>query len=105
MGTSRPSACKVPVPRDRIEKALITELRKPGFTDLPAVAASVGLSSPRRFYKNFRDLRLAIVAKNAVIKNRRRETIRAALEAAFNEQPVPTVADVARRLGYATVNR
>ena len=34
---------------------------------------------------------------------RRREAIRAALAAAFNEQPVPTVADVARRLGYATV--
>jgi hypothetical protein len=58
------------VPRDRIEKALIEELRKADFTDLRAAAASVGLSSKRRLYKDFRDLRLAIVAKNATIKKR-----------------------------------
>jgi AraC-like DNA-binding protein len=101
--TSRPSRSKAPVPRDRIEKALIEELSKAGFTDLRAVAASVGLSSKRRLYKDFRDLRLAIVAKNATIKKRRLEAIRPALAAAFNEQPVPTVAEMARRLGYATV--
>jgi hypothetical protein len=44
---------------------------------------------------------LALVC--AAIKQRRLEAIRAALAAAFDEQPVPTVAEVARRLGYATV--
>jgi len=70
---------------------------------------SVGLSSTRRLYKDFHDLRAAIVAKNATIKNRRvsattgiiSTAIGAALRAAFNEHPVPTVAEVARRLGYA----
>jgi TniQ len=102
-GVSRPSPSKIPVPRERIEAALTAELAKPGFTDLRAVAASVGLSSKRRFYKDFHDLRRVISAKNAAIKKRRRETIMATLVAAFNEQPLPTVADVARRLGYATV--
>ena len=100
---SRSHPTKAPVPKDRIEEALVTELEKPDYTDLRTVAASVGLSSPRRLYKGFHDLRLAISAKNGAIKMRRREAIRAALAAAFNEQPVPTVADVARRLGYATV--
>jgi hypothetical protein len=103
VNTFRPSSNKAPVPRDLIEKALIAELSKPGFTDLRTVAASVGLSGPRRLYRNFRDLLQSITAKNVVIKKRRRETIGAALKAAFNEQPVPTVADVAQRLGYATV--
>jgi len=102
-GVSRPSPSKTPVPRDRIEAALTAELVKPGLTYLRAVAASVGLSSKRRLYKDFHDLRLAISTKNAAIKKRRHEAIRDALAAAFNEQPVPTVADVARRLGYATV--
>jgi AraC-like DNA-binding protein len=94
---------KAPVPMDRIEEALAAELSKPDYTNLRTVAACVGLSSPRRLYKGFHDLRLAISVKNGVIKKRRREAIRATLAAAFNEQPVPTVAEVARRLGYATV--
>jgi len=36
-----------------------------------AVAASVGLSSTRRFYKDFRNLRLAVVAKNREIRKQR----------------------------------
>jgi len=91
------------VPKERIEKALAAEVSKPDYTDLRATAASVGLSSARRLYKGFHNARLAISAKNAAIKKRRREAIRATLAAAFNEQPVPTVADVARRMGYATV--
>ena len=100
---SRPSPSKAPVPRDRIEKALTEELSKTGFTDLRAVAASVGLSSKRRLYKDFRNLRLAIVAKNAAIRKRQVAAIENGLRAAFNEQPVPTVTEVARRLGFAAV--
>jgi AraC-like DNA-binding protein len=101
--TTRPHPMKAPVPKGRIEEALIAELSKPDYTDLRTVAASVGLSSARRLYKSFRDLRLAISTKNAAIKRRRQELIMTVLEAAFNEQPVPSVAEVARRLGYATV--
>ena len=72
---SRPHPTKAPVPKDRIEEALVAELTKPDYTDLRSVAASVGLSSARRLYKGFHDLRLAISAKNAAIKKRRREAI------------------------------
>jgi nitroreductase len=110
-GGSRPSSGNTPVSRDRIQKALTAALAKPSFTGLQAVATSVGLSSKRRLYKDFHDLRRAIVAKNAAIKERQREAtkaasknaIEAAVKVAFREQSVPTVAEVARRLGYATV--
>lgn len=58
----------MPVPRDRVEKALLEALNKDGLTYLRTVAASVGLSSTRRFFKDFRDLRLGIVAKNREIR-------------------------------------
>ena len=110
MRIANPSSARMPVPRERIEKALTAELSKPGFTDLEVVAASVGLSSKRRLYKDFHDLRAAIIAKNATLRKRRLEATEAtlsaaigtALAAAFNEQLVPTVEEVARRLGYAT---
>lgn len=100
--TFRPQTGTMPaVPRERVETALLEELNKDGLTDLRTVAASVGLSSKRRFYKGFHDLRLAIVAKNAAIRQRRVDAIENALKAAFDEQPIPTVAEVARRLGFA----
>jgi len=101
---SRPSPSRAPVPRGRIEKALIEELSKPGFTDLRALTASVGLSNKMRLYEDgFRDLRLAVVAKNAAIRKQRVDGIENSLRAAFDEQPVPTVTEVARRLGFAGV--
>jgi hypothetical protein len=57
-----------PVPRHRVERALAEALNKDGVTDLRTVAASVGLSSTRRFYKDFHNLRLAVVAKNREIR-------------------------------------
>jgi hypothetical protein len=98
--TFRPRAGTMPVPRIRVESALLKELNKDGPTDLRTVAASVGLSSKRRLYKGFHDLRSAIVAKNAAIRKRREDAIEKALRAAFDEQPIPTVAEVARRLGF-----
>jgi hypothetical protein len=56
------------VPRHRVERALAEALNKDGVTDLRTVAASVGLSSTRRFYKDFHNLRLAVVAKNREIR-------------------------------------
>jgi hypothetical protein len=107
---SHPFPLRPPVPREWIEKALLAELDKPGFTDLGAVAESVGLSSKRRLYKDFHDLRAAIIAKNATIRRQQREATKAALKTAIqaslasasNQQPVPTVEELARRLGYAT---
>lgn len=111
LNSFRARSSAIPVPRDRIEKALMEELSKPGFTDLKAVAASVGLSSKRRLYKDFRDLRVAIVTKNAQFNRRGtpsgegilRSAIEGALRAAFNEETVPTVMEVALRLGFAGV--
>jgi hypothetical protein len=61
----------MPVPRDRAEKALVEALIKDGLSHLRTVAVSVRLSSTRRFYKDFRNLRLAIVAKNRGIRKQR----------------------------------
>ena len=72
----------MPVPRDRAERALVEALNKDGLThreryvkhsfrNLRTVAVSVGLNSTRRFYKDFRNLRLAIVAKNREIRKQR----------------------------------
>jgi hypothetical protein len=61
----------MPVPRDRVERALVEALNKDGLTHLRTVAASLGLSSTRRFYKDFRNLRRAIVAKNREIRRQR----------------------------------
>jgi len=101
---------KTPVPREQIEKTLLEELSKPGITNLRAVMASIGLRSPSRLGKDFRSLRLAIAAKNAAIKRRRLETSKTALITAIeaarvtpcNETPIPTVAEVAQRMGFAT---
>jgi hypothetical protein len=60
----------MPMPRDRAERALVEALNKDGLTHLRS-GASVGLSSTRRFYKDFRNLRLAIVAKNREIRKQR----------------------------------
>ena len=49
----------MPVPRDRVERALVEALNKEGLTHLRTVAVSIGLSSTRRFYIDFRTLRLA----------------------------------------------
>ena len=100
---SRRRSHVMPVPRDRIERALVEALNKDGLTDLRTVAASAGLSSTRRLYKDFRNLRLALIAKNAEIRKHRVHAIEPALQAAFDEQPVPTVTEIAYRLGFATV--
>ena len=75
------------VPRERVETALLVELNRDVLTDLRTVAASVGLSSKRRLYKGFQDLRSAIVAKNTAIRQRRVDAIENPLWAAFDEQP------------------
>jgi hypothetical protein len=67
------------------------------------VASSVGWSKKTRLYKGFHDVRRAIVAKNRRIRQRQREAMESALRDAFAEQPIPTVTEVARRLGFACV--
>jgi hypothetical protein len=54
-------------------------------------------------YKDFHDLRPAIIAKNAAIRKHRVAAIENSLRAALNEQPVPTVTELAGRLGFAGV--
>jgi hypothetical protein len=97
------SSGKAPTSRDTIERALAEDLKKDQITSILAVASSVGLSNKRRLYKGFHDVRRAIVAKNKGIRQRQREAMESALRDAFAEKPIPTVTEVARRLGFACV--
>ena len=97
------SSGKAPTSRNTIERALAEDLEKDHITSILAVASSVGVSNKRRLYKGFHDVRRAIVAKNKKIRQRQREAMESALRDAFAEQPIPTVTEVARRLGFACV--
>ena len=97
------SSGKAPTSRDTIQRALAEDLEKYHITNILAVATSVGLTNKRRLYKGFHDVRRAIVAKNKRIRQRQREAMENALLDAFAEQPIPTVTEVARRLGFACV--
>ena len=60
------------VPRAVVQRELEAALAKDSYISLTAVAASLGLRSPRRFYKEKRlsDLARAILVKNAELKKR-----------------------------------
>jgi hypothetical protein len=94
-----------PVPKECIEQALSAAIAEEAPVNLRAVAAGVGLHNKRRLYKGFHDLRRALVAKNGLLRRRRWEPIENALRTAPDEAPVPTVTDVARRLGFKSVTR
>lgn len=98
---SRPPV--IPLPKERIEQALLEALHDEAPVNLRTVAEKIGLRNKRRLYKGFHDLRRALVAKNGRLRSRRWEPIESALRAAFDETPVPTVTDVARRLGLNSV--
>ncbi len=94
---------KPPVPRAAIERALAAELKREGITNLQTVAASFGVNK-RRLYKGFHEVRRAIVAKNRAIRKQNVDAIAIALQTALDEQPVPTVTEMARRLGFRCVS-
>lgn len=100
-----PIPSSIPLPRNQIEQALLEALKDEGPVTLRAVAAKVGLRNKRRLYKGFHDLRRALVAKNRQCRKQRADMIECALRAAFDETPVPTVTDVAQRLGLKSVTR
>jgi AraC-like DNA-binding protein len=102
---SFPNPPSTPLPRERIEQALSEALNHDGPVSLHSVAAKIGLRNRRRLYKGFHDFRLAIAAKNKRFRKERVDAIEGALRAAFDETPVPTVTDVARRLGLRDVTR
>lgn len=102
---SFPTPPSTPVPRERIEQALSEALNHDGPVSLHSVAAKVGLRNRRRLYKGFHDLRRAISAKNKRLRKQRVDAIESAVRAAFDETPIPTVTDVARRLGLRDVTR
>ncbi|MBV8892331.1 MAG: TniQ family protein [Acidobacteria bacterium] len=102
-GSRTPSG--TPVARQHIENALMEALKKNAMTSLGAVAASIGLRNKRRLYKSFHDLRRAVVSKNKRIRKQYVDAIENALRAAFDEKPIPTVTEVARRLQLRDVTR
>lgn len=94
---------KPSVPRAAIERALADELKREGITNLQNVAASFGVNK-RRLYKGFHEVRRAIIAKNRAIRKKNVDAIASALQTALDEQPVPTVTEMARRLGFRCVS-
>lgn len=100
-----PISPRTPLPRERIEQALSEALNHEAPVSLHSVAAKIGLRNMRRLYKGFHDVRRAIVAKNKRLRQQRVEAIESALRTAFHETPIPTVTDVARRLGLRDVTR
>lgn len=100
-----PIPVTTPLPRERIEQALSEALNSEAPAYLRAVAEKIGLRNRRRLYKGFHDVRRAIVAKNQRFRKERADAIESALRAALDQTPLPTVTDVARRLGLKSVTR
>jgi len=94
----------VPIPRDRIEQALSEALLKDGPISLSSLAKSIGLRNKRRLYKGFHDLRKAVIANNRQHRRQRGAAIESALRAALAETPVPSLTDIARRLGLKSTS-
>jgi len=97
------STSTVPIPRARIERALSEALANDGPFSLTSLANSIGLRNKRRLYKGFHDLRKALVAKNRRHRLERTAAIESALRSALSEAPVPSLTDIARRLGLRTM--
>lgn len=98
-----PPPLKTPLPRELIERALVEAISQDAPISLESLAATIGLRNKRRLYKGFHDLSTALVAKNRRFRQQRLESIKSALRSALAETPVPTVTDVARRLGFKVV--
>jgi hypothetical protein len=77
---------------------LTEALNQDGLVSLHAIAAKIGLRNRRRLYKGFHDLRRAVVAKNKRLRKQSSDVIEGALQAAFNETPVPTLTELAAAL-------
>ena len=89
----------IPIPRERIEQALAEALDEEAPISLSTLAKSISLRNKRRLYKGFHELREAVVANNRLHRKQRAAPIEKALQAALAEAPVPTLKDVANRLG------
>ena len=89
----------VPIPRALIEQSLSDALAKGDPISLSSLAKSIGLRNKRRLYKGFHDLRKAVVANNRQHRAQRATAIEGALRTALAEAPVPSLTDVAKRLG------
>jgi hypothetical protein len=93
----------VPLPRERIERALSDALNQDAPVSLHSLAVKIGLHNKRRLYKGFHDLRNAIIANNKRLRQQRVDATENALQTALSETPAPTVTDIARRLGFKGV--
>jgi hypothetical protein len=92
------------VPRAVVRRALEDVLAKDSYTTVGSVAASLGLRSTRRLYKEkcLSDLAHAIAAKNAELKKRYCKSIEITLKAGQTEHPIGTIREVASWLGHRT---
>lgn len=94
----------VPIPRERIEQALLGALARDGPISLSSLGRSIGLRNKARLYKGFHDLRKAVIVNNRQHRRQRGAAIESALRAALAETPVPSLTDLARRLGLKSTS-
>jgi hypothetical protein len=98
-----PAPPGVPLPRERIERALSEALRQGAPVSLHSLAESIGLRNERRLYKGFHELRKAVIANNMWLRQRSSDATEGVLREALTETPVPMVTDLARRQGLKCV--
>jgi AraC-like DNA-binding protein len=97
----RPGAtriCEISQMKQALERSL--QLTEP--LSVHHIAEELGYSNDAYVRKMFPDLCTTISKKLTAIKQARPLKIRIALKKALGEDPVPTLADLSRRLGYST---
>jgi hypothetical protein len=87
---------------DAIRSALDESLAQDPPVSARRIAAKLGYSNAGFIQRRFPDHCHAIAQKLEDWKNRRRDGLRQAAEAASREQPPPTLHDLSRRLGFKT---
>lgn len=86
----------------RMKNILEDSLRSHEPTSVHQIAANLGYANDAYIWHKFPELCNAISTRLPLIKQARSETLRLTLENALQECPPPTLADLARRLGYST---
>jgi hypothetical protein len=71
-------------------------------TSVHQIAANLGYSNDAYILQKFPGLCRAISRRIALAKHGRMQDMRQTLENALSENPVPTLTDLSRRLGYSS---
>lgn len=97
----RPGATRI-CEIQRIKELLEQSLELPEPVSVHRISADLGYSNDAYIRQKFPSLCEAISTRISTAKQARPEKTRLTLESALNENPAPTLAKLARRLGYST---